>query len=237
MHFPNIGYMIRFITRQEIAKTKKIISSELAMIQKAFFDEEVLEDYKKDNEAHLYLESFDFLDSQTTDYTSHYKVLGLGHTDIDTFVPRLTEKLEELFNITSSAEFIIAADRKADFFGNRDNKFKPLVKSYEQLERIVGKNTYKEAFVIDRQSLAGFMEIVFWLVRCDPGVPQYIFISDSQEKMQFHLCKYGNIHLTEFGAETLPAELLRSLGWEIIEGREFDNFTSDGKINGRRLKL
>jgi hypothetical protein len=229
--------MITCITRQEIAKTKKLISSELATIQKAVFEEEILEEYKKDNEAPLYLDSFDFLDKKTTEFIRHYKVLRLGHTDIDTFVPRLTDKLEELFPITGSAEFIIAADLKADFFGNRNNKFKPLVKSYKQLEQIVGTNSYKEAFVTDRQSLADFMEIVFWLVRCDPGVPQYIFIFDSQEKIQFHLCKYGNIHLTEFGTETLSAEIVKSSGWEIIEGREYDNFTGDGKIKGRRLKL
>ena len=30
---------------------------------------------------------------------------------------------------------------------------------------------------------------------------------------------------------------LKKLGWTIIEGKEFDNFTESGKIEGRKIKL
>ena len=43
--------------------------------------------------------------------------------------------------------------------------------------------------------------------------------------------------MTEFKEEKLTNEILTSLGWNIIEGEEFDNFTEDGKIKGRKLKI
>jgi hypothetical protein len=105
------------------------------------------------------------------------------------------------------------------------------------LEQIVGGNTYKEAFSLDLKSLPEFVEILFWITRCDPSIPEYIYLFDSNEKVKLSLCKYGNIHLTEFGEETLTNEKLTSLGWRIIEGEEYDNFSKNGRIKGRRIKV
>jgi hypothetical protein len=57
------------------------------------------------------------------------------------------------------------------------------------------------------------------------------------EQIQFHLCKYGNLHLTEYNREQLTDDKLKELGWIIIEGQEYDNFTESGKIEGRKIKL
>ena len=65
----------------------------------------------------------------------------------------------------------------------------------------------------------------------------YIFIFDKDEQIQFHLCKYGNLHLTEYDNEQLTDDKLKELGWTIIDGQEYDNFTNDGKIKGRQIKL
>jgi len=43
--------------------------------------------------------------------------------------------------------------------------------------------------------------------------------------------------LTEFNKEQLTESKLKVLGWTIIEGQEFDNFTDDGKIEGRQFKI
>ena len=223
--------------REEIVKTKKIIGSELTKMQKAFYDEEALQYYREDNEEHLYWAQFDFFDREVVEYKTYSKVIGLNHSDINSFTTELTRKMAELFQKIGTTEFYIISHLKMDFFGNRDNKFKPLVRSYKKLEAIVGQSTYKEAFEFDIDSLSDFIEILFWTTRCDPCVAEYIFLFDKNEEIQICLCKYGNVHLTEFGNEVLTEEILTSLGWTIIEGQEFDNFTEGGKIEGRKIKI
>jgi len=229
--------MTTLTTRNEIVKTKRIISSELTKMQKVFYDEEILQYYKDDNEEHLYWEQFDCLKNEEIDYSTFNKIIGLNHTDIDTFVNKLTAKLTELFQIVNALDFIIISHLKLDFFGNRDNKFKPLKNAYKKLEKIVGNTTFKEAFEIDINNLSDFVEILFWTTRCDPSVAEYIFLFDKDEQIQFHLCKYGNLHLTEYNKEQLTQDKLKELGWAIIEGQEFDNFTESRKIEGRKIKL
>jgi len=229
--------MTTLTTRNEIVKTKRIIGSELTKMQKAFYDEEMLQYYKDDNEEHLYWEQFDCIKNEEIDYSTFNKIIGLDHSDIDTFTDTLTEKLTELFKTLNVNDFIIISHLKLDFFGNRDNKFKPLKKAYKILEKIVGDKTFNEAFEFDIYSLSDFIEILFWTTRCDPSVAEYIFVFDKDEQIQFHLCKYGNLHLTEYNNEKLTDDKVKELGWTIIEGQEYDNFTNDGKIKGRQIKI
>ncbi|NML39596.1 hypothetical protein HHL17_20520 [Chitinophaga sp. G-6-1-13] len=229
--------MTTLALRKEIVQTKKIIGTELSRLQQAFYDEDMLQCYKDDNEEDLYREQFDFFEITAIEYASFNKIIGLGHFDINTFTALLSHKLKELFTIIGAQELIIISHLKLDFFGNNNNGFKPLVNAYSLLERTVGKRTYKEAFMVDLDNLPEFIEILFWITRCDPTAPEYIFLFDKDEKVQLLLCKYGNIHLTEFGSEVLTASMLASLGWEIIEGAEFDNFTDDGKISGRKSNM
>jgi hypothetical protein len=227
--------MTTLTTRNEIVKTKRIISSELTKMQKAFYDEEMIQYYKDDNEVHLYWEQFDCIKNEENDYSTFNKIIGLDHSEIDTFTNKLTEKLTELFTTINVTDFIIISHLKLDFFGNRDNNFKPLKEAYKKLEKIVGDKTFKEAFQIDIDSLQDFIEILFWTTRCDPSIAEYIFVFDKHEQIQFHLCKYGNLHLTEYNNEQLTNDNLKGLGWTIIEGQEFDNFTENGKIEGRKI--
>lgn len=229
--------MTTLTTRKEIVKTKRIIGSELTKMQKAFYDEEMLQYYKDDNEEHLYWEQFDCINNEEKDYSTFNKIVGLNHSDIDTFTNKLTEKLAELFQSIKVNDFFIISHLKLDFFGNRHNNFKPLKEAYKKLEKIVGDKTFNEAFEIDIYSLPEFIEILFWITRCDPSVAEYIFLFDKDEQIQFHLCKYGNLHLTEYNNEQLTEHKLKELGWTIIEGQEFDNFTESGKIKGRKIKL
>jgi len=224
-------------TRKEIVETKKIIASELTKMQKAFYDEKVLQYYRDDNKEHLYWEKFDFFDREVVESETYSKIIGLNHSDIHSFTTELTKQMTELFQKIGATEFYIISHLKMDFFGNRDNKFKPLVRSYKKLEAIIGQSTYKEAFECDINGLSDFIEILFWTTRCDPCVAEYIFLFDKNEKIQIYLCKYGNIHLTELGQEVLTDNTLTSLGWIIVDGQEFDNFTEDGKISGRKLKM
>lgn len=229
--------MIILCTRNEIITTKKIIGSELAKMQQAFYDEEDLQFCKNSNEENLYLEQFDCLENEIINYATFNKIIGSGHSDIDTFAGKLAEKLTALFRAVNATRFIIITHLKLDFFSNSNNRFKPLKNAYKKLEKIIRGNTYKEAFVIDMNSLPGFIEMLFWITRCGADAPEYIFLFDEKEQIQVSLCKYGNIHLTEYHKEQLTQSKLKELGWTIIEGRELDNFSEDGKITGRQIKV
>ncbi|HCL05108.1 MAG TPA: hypothetical protein DHW64_03695 [Chitinophagaceae bacterium] len=228
--------MTQLITRKEIFQSKKRIASEIIKIQQSFYDDELLQSYKDDNEEHLYWEMFDTVKAEPESYSTHHKIIGLNHSDIDTYTGLLTQQLHLLLSGAGIKELIILSHLKLDFFGNRENRFEPLVKSYKQLEKITGTTTYKEAFRFNIDSLGEWVNILFWISRCDPSVSDYIFLFDPTEKIQFFICKYGNIHFAEFDNEQFTAAKLNKLGWTIIEGQEFDNFSSDGKISGRQIK-
>lgn len=206
-------------------------------MQKALYDEEMLQYYKDNNEEHLYWEQFDCIKNEEIDCTTFNKIIGINHSDINTFTCKLTEKLTELLKSIKVTDFIIISHLKHDFFGNRNNNFKPLKEAYKRLEKIVGDKTFSEAFQIHIDSLQDFIEILFWTTRCDPSVAEYIFVFDKNEQIQFNLCKYGNLHLKEYNKEQLSEDKIKELGWTIIEGQEFDKFTKTGKIEGRRIKL
>lgn len=226
-------FMIKLVTRRDVVKNKKIMTSELAKIQQSFYDGEVLQLFKDDNEEYLYWEQFDFFNGQVADYIQFNKVIGLDHSDIISFAGILKERLLDIFKQLDAKEFVVLSHIKLDFFGNRNNDFEPLANSYSSLELITGGTSYKEALIADDMGIADLMGILFWITRCDPGVPEYIFVFDKEERIQFNICKYGNLHLTEFGRERLSRDLLEALGWKIIEGYEYDNFSGDGKNQGR----
>ncbi|MDL2309195.1 hypothetical protein LJC53_06400 [Bacteroidales bacterium OttesenSCG-928-C03] len=66
-------------------------------MQKAFYDEDMLQYYRDNNEEHLYWEMFDLFDKGVVESKTHNKLIGLNHSDIKTFTVELTKKLTELF--------------------------------------------------------------------------------------------------------------------------------------------
>lgn len=229
--------MITLITRQELLTKNKRIGSEITKIQKRFYSKEMLQDYKDEKQEHLYWEMYDFVKHRRViKQENHYKVLCLNHSNIRTFTKKLTKKLDELFSVIGASEFYVITFLKCDFFGNRENKYKPLVRTYEKLEKIVGKNTYKEAFYFDKTSLFDMIEVLFWISRCDPSVSDFMYLYDKDGQIEMYICKYGNIHIAELGSEKLTEDLLNSKGWTVVDGPEYDNFSPSGRIFGRQYR-
>jgi len=229
--------MIKLEKRKIIFEEKKIIASELSKIQSAFFDKETLQLYREDNEEKIYLEKFDILNGKSVEVKTYNKVIGLHHKNINTFTKILSDRIKKLLEHTNTNELILISHLKIDFFGNRSNNYPPLTMSYSKLEKITKLNSYKETIQFNLEELEEVIEILFWTQRCDPSVAEYQFIFDIEEKLHINVCKYGNVHLTEYRQENLTKEVLKKLGWTIIEGQEFDNFSDDGKIINRELKM
>ncbi len=225
------------ITRKQIVQSKKIIGSEITKLQKAFFDEELLQEYKEEGEEQLYWNMFDCVTDATTEYETQQTIIGLDHTVINTYTSVLSRKLRELFQSINATEFYVLSHLKLDLFGNRENNFAALANAYKKLERLTGQTSYNEAFQLHINDLDMLIDCLFWIIRCDPSVPEYIFLFDKNEKLGLFLCKYGNIHLTEIGNAQLTKEQLTAMGWQVIEGQEYDRFSDDGAIEGRQIKI
>ncbi|MCB0507669.1 MAG: hypothetical protein R2739_09235 [Chitinophagales bacterium] len=227
--------MINPISRIEIFHHKKIIASEISKLQKAFYDDE--EEYSNSEDTRLYIKQFDALQYEELTYATFNKIISINHHEIETFTVKLSEHLKCIFQFINSRKIFVLSHLKLDLFGNKSNKYAPLENAYQKLEKLVGCNSFSETLVFDIENLQEIIEILFWIIRCDPSVPEYISLFDENEQLSIFLCKYGNIHLAEFNKEQLTNHQLEILGWSIIEGQETDNFSDNGKIIGRQLKV
>lgn len=216
--------MIRLVTRKEMVTSKRIVGSELAKLQKAFFDNDMLDYYKVDNEEQLYLTQFDCIHNEVFEYPVFDKVLSLYHHEIETFTPILAKKLRDLLENIHVQNLLLISHLRLNLLENRKVRNSRLANSYQKLETMVQNKSYYEVIAFDLESLPDIIEIVFWITRCDPSAAEYILFFDTDEKVQFFICKYGNVHLTEFKQENLSAKKLTALGWHILNGQETDNF-------------
>ena len=77
---------------------------------------------------------------------------------------------------------------------------------------------------------------MFWISRCDASA-EYLFLFDSNENFYINICQHGNIHLTTLDSNIITEEMLKELDWKIIDVVEYDNFSIDSKIAGRRIEM
>ena len=81
------------------------------------------------------------------------------------------------------------------------------------------------------------VEVLFWTTRCDPSIPEYIYLFDEKNRFSLSICKYGNIHISEFGTNQIDKKLIDKLDMKIIEGPEWDQFSNEGQIVGREIRI
>jgi len=93
---------------------------------------------------------------------------------------------------------------------------------------------YEQAFKINLIDLPTLIEIVFWIERCDARAPEFIYFSDVNERIAFYLCKYGGIHVIQYGERIVSDELIESLDMYFINDHCEEKFSSSSKIEGRR---
>ncbi len=162
--------------------------------------------------------------------------ISINYTDINSYTVKIAEKLIDLLQKVKTEELYIISHLKLDFFGNLNNKHKPLANAYKELKKITNSNSYNEAFRITVDELPVLINIFFWTERCDPSTPEYVFFADINDRFVFYLCKYGNVHTIEYG-QTILTDAAQNSGWDIITDRCYDKFTDDGSIKGRRIKI
>jgi hypothetical protein len=227
--------MINQIDRKTIFENKKIIASEICKIQKALYDKDIYLSIDNEKEKLEYLNQFDAINYETHPVKANIKTLTINHNEINTFTKKLPEKLLQLFQKINIEGLYLLIDLKFDFFLSAFNKYKPLVNAYKKLEKITGGKYYVEAFHLNKLYINEIIDIVFWLSRCSPQMNNIIFFDD-MERYYFNICQYGNVHLTGINENEITEEKIKELGFKSIERCE-DNFSDDGKIKGRRIKI
>jgi hypothetical protein len=226
---------IELIERKSIFENHKIISSEIAKIQNALFDNDIYSSIEDADEQMEYKNKFDAMEYKKYSFKYDIKILTAEYYDIKTYSKILYELLLKLFNEIDVNDFFVLLDLKNNFFESLFNKYRPLIKSYKRLEKITGKKYYDEAFYSNELS-EEIIDIIFWLSRCSPQMNS-IIIFDKIERYYLNICQYGNIHFTGLDGNNVSEDIIKEIGLKIIEGKEEDNFTNNGRINGRRIKI
>ncbi|MEJ2905181.1 hypothetical protein WAE58_22235 [Pedobacter panaciterrae] len=223
--------MIELITRKLVFDTYKIITSKIVEIQKSMLDDDPL--FEDGDDGKWYMEMHDAIDIPPHDIRSYYSIISFDHTDITTFTIALSEKLTSLLIKLNVSDLIVISDLKLSFVGNSDNKYPPFQKATQKFNAITKDLEYDEAFKISLIDLPTFIEIIFWIERCDARAPEFIYFCDADEKIAFYLCKSGSIHIIEYANKILSDDLIESLEMHLINGYCEEKFSSSSKIEGR----
>jgi hypothetical protein len=226
---------IELIKRKSVFENHKIISSEIAEIQKVLFDNDIYSSIEDSDEKIKYKNKFDAMEYKKYSLEYDIKILTSEYYDIKTYSNKLYTLLLKLFNELGVNDLFVLLDLKINLFESLFNKYKPLVEAYKKLEKIIGKRYYDEAFYLNKLS-EEIIDIIFWLSRCSPHM-NGIMIFDKMERYYLKICQYGKIHFTGLNKNNISEDIIKRTGLKIIEGREEDIFTNNGKINGRRIKI
>ena len=229
--------MIKLISREEVFENFPKISSVISVIQKQMYEWDDINLYETEEEKKEFFENYDAVSLDYPQQNFTYKTLTLNHSDLSSFTEKLSERLVMLLIESGVKELMLISHLKMNLFGNLENDYPPLAEAYHDLEQIIGNTDYREALSFSLDDLPKMINIAFWMERCDPAAPEYMYFADSENKLAFYLCKDGNVHFITFWDNLITNELLDYSGWEIVDGRCYDNFTDDGVIEGRIFKL
>lgn len=229
---PQFTSMIKPVLRQEIFTSNKNITSLIHELQKAMHEDD--DNFENEYEKTKYDAQFDLLDSNIKKSKQHNFVIDFSHNDLTTYTAVLSEKLLNLLTILSIKELYIISDLKWNLLGTKKNNHPPLKESRKRFEKLIKKGNHDEAFVVDMENLPQCLETFFWLERCDPTSPAYIFFTDKEDRFAFTLCKYGNLHVTEFETEILTEDILIETGWHIVDEICSEKFSKTSAIEGRK---
>jgi len=223
--------MIEYITRQFVFNNYKVITSEIANVQKAMFDDDPL--FEDQDDGKWYAEMHDAINIPPYDIKKYYGTISFDHSDIYTFTAALSAKLTKLLIKLNVNTLIVIACTKLNFVGNPDNKYPPLRKAITKFKEITRDLKYEEAFKISLIDLPTLIDIMFWLERCDARAPEFIYFADANEKIAFYLCKRGGVHAIQYGKKIISDELIESLDMYFVNDYCEEKFSTSSKIDGR----
>lgn len=225
--------MIKTVLRTEIFEKNKNITAVINKLQ----DFSVPDYEETEEEIAERITSNDTVNISVENMESYYNVISFDHSDINTFTEELTKRLIDLLTVLGIREVYIVSHLKMNLLGCKKNTYKPLKNALLRFEKLIGMPNNDEAFEVDLIDFPQCIETFFWLERCDPSAPEYVFFANKEDDFSFYLCKDGNVHTIAFEKEKLTQEVLENTGWQFLNEGCNDKFSEDNAIEGRRLSF
>lgn len=229
--------MIEKVSRKEIFARFPLLKNFIFDLQESDYNEKVedgyFDDWLKENQ-----DAYDLLQEEVASPDSRFFKLEIESADLRTFTKEFSKSLLKLFQETQTEKIILLSDLRQNLFGWQEHPYYKVKKAYKHLEEILATQEFTETLVFDVKEVPKIFEIFFWLERCDPAIPEFIFWFDSKERYCFTLCKYGNIHVSEFTyRKTLKENILKDCGFTKFKGRCREIFSESGAIQGRMIEV
>lgn len=122
--------------------------------------------------------------------------------------------------------------------GNPRHPYRPVQLARRQLAAWGATPGYRGAYQVPLAATADFIRVLFRISRYDGSTSEYTFLAPETDDFVAYVCKYGNLHVLG-RAEQLDAwrGVFQRAGLREWEGREYERFSADGHISGRRIRL
>ena len=215
----------------------KPLASYIATIQ-AHQVNDVLEFAETEEEKRDISKVYDAVHHQSLSFISNLKERIVYHPedDLSLYPFLLSHALCRFFENEHIRTFYVMPHIKRSLVGLEGDA--SLWLSQQWLMSIAGNRDYNEAYAVNQSSFEEMIQALFWIVRCDASISEYVFLQPDRTNYFMSLCKYGNLHFHLFRENELTLlNKLRYCGLIEWQGKEFDRFNNSNAIrkNNRTL--
>lgn len=199
-------------------------SNEATMLTKKQANKLNAEDLKhyQDNKDDIEIEQLNKWEGRTT-LKSSRQTISDYFNDIEYSLRQLSKRFGNL---------IILGDWSTPWL-SQENDYPPVQQATKYFNQKIDID-FNGGFVLDTNSISGFVPHLFWLTRCNASLPDFI-MSFVESKTVISLCKYGILHLEFYDSkERLEIiELFNDMGF--IEVDRCNDPIEFDQMDGRKI--
>jgi hypothetical protein len=199
--------------------------------QERFFTQvEIDEIHEK--ELAEYLKLKDNIEIKELEYFGELRY-NLAFMDIFVYSIELGYTLQKLSSELNS-DIIFILDYSVPWLYQK-NDYQPVEDAMNYLRKIGVAEDFVGGFRFGGDALAEFVSHLFWIIRCNAGLP-YCWFSTENHEFVGDLCKHGNIHIHCYSEKIKENfEHFASVNTLLEIEDCFEAFTDDGAIEGRQI--
>jgi hypothetical protein len=163
---------------------------------------------------------------------------ALATNDRDVFFENIGRQTQDFFAAMEWETVQLVTDEKTPYLIQR-NDFLPVREAGKKLISMGLDSEYAEGIELTSETTPEFISAMFWLVRCDPMMPQVKFSGGGSSSVGT-FCKYGNFHFDCYShseAKKLK-KALGSTGFDTMSSQFCcERFSMTGAIEGRSISV
>lgn len=226
--------MIRLASREQVLQNK-LLADYVATLQAHQINDELEFAFskKKKNEIR---NVYDVADQYKEGSTDNLKEVVLYHLEDDLFIypTLLSNALCCFFQNNNVDSFFVLPHLKLSLVSTEDNGISHLRNAQQLFFKATNNRSYNEAYAVNSKSFNEVIQALFWMIRYDATIPQFIFICSKDTNYFMSICKYGNLHFYVVEEEKLKMlSELHNAGLQEWRGQEFDRLSNSSTIEGR----